>query len=80
MSKLEDMGNTFRPEQLVKSIYNSNNEYNAGNKNALSDGDEKGKNDNGSGEAGSATDIKTRETLLVKNKFNKNREYNSHTA
>ena len=42
-------------------------------------GDEQGKGEN-NGSIGSSTDIKTRETLLAKNKFTPNKEYNDSTA
>lgn len=51
----------------------SSSEYGESHKNAVSDGDEKGK-----GEAmtiGSKTDIQSRTKLIVMNQFNENNEY-----
>lgn len=79
MSRLEDISVQYRETSVAKNDYNKNDEYSAGNPNALSTGDEKGKGEV-NGQVGSATDIKTRQTLLTKNKFNKNKEYNAGTA
>jgi hypothetical protein len=79
MSRLEDSSIVFRKQNLAKNQYNINDPYNASHSNALSNGDDKGKGEM-NGDAGSATDIKTREKLVAKNKFNRNKEYNSATA
>jgi hypothetical protein len=79
MSRLEDMSVGFRKEEIARNDYNQNKPYNQGHPDALSTGDEPGKGEN-SGEVGGATDIKTRKTLVVKNKFTPNKEYNITTA
>lgn len=79
MSKLEDISAPFRKTEIAKNTYNNNDPYNSGNPNALSTGDEKGKGEV-NGDVGSATDIKVRNTLLTKNRFTKNKEYNAGTA
>ena len=79
MSKLENGSIGFRNELLAKNDYNTNDQYNVGNPDALSTGDEQGKGEV-NGQVGGATDIKTRDTLITKNRFNKNKEYNAGTA
>lgn len=79
MSRLEGISLPFRTCSVARNIYDENDKYEVGHANALSTGDEKGKglvNE----EVGGATDIKTRCTLMAKNKFNRNREYNDATA
>jgi hypothetical protein len=79
MSKLEDLSISFRKENIAKNRYSNNNQYTVSHENALSTGDELGKGEvNGS--VGSATDIKSRETLVTKNKYSKSKEYNAGTA
>ncbi len=79
MSKLEDVSLPFRTRSIARNDYNYNDEYSVGHSDALSTGDEKGKGEV-NGQIGSATDIKERNKEIVKNKFNKNREYNAGTA
>ena len=59
---------------LAKNDYNTGNEYSAVNKDALSDGDEKGKG-YVNGSIGSKTDIKEKISLIAKNMFNEKNEY-----
>jgi len=82
MSRLEDISIAYRKANLAgnSKLYTANKPYTSGHDNAKSTGDEKGKGENDSGQVGSATDIKTRETLMIKNKFNKNHEYNDSNA
>jgi hypothetical protein len=79
MSKLEEISVGYRKCEIAKNSYNNNDQYNAGNANALSTGDELGKGLQ-NGQIGGATDIKMRECLTAKNEFNKNKEYNNETA
>jgi hypothetical protein len=79
MSRLEDVSLPFRKSNVARNDYDYNDEYNQGHPDALSTGDEEGKGEN-NGQIGGLTDIKTREKLITKNKFNKNREYNAGTA
>lgn len=77
MSKLDEISKEYRDNNVNKNVNYSNKvEYNSTHNRAISDGDEFGKNDNGSGSVGSLSDIKTRETLLGKNPYVK-KEYNS---
>ena len=82
MSRLEDNSKEYRDENLKRNakLYTENKPYSSGSKRALSDGDEWGKGDNGSGQVGGKTDIKTRKTLMTKNTYNRNKEYNDKTA
>lgn len=76
MSRLEESGKEYRESILPKnSKINPSNPYNISHTSAVSDGDNFGKNPDGS-----QIDIDTRESLLPKNKFNKNNEYNISNA
>jgi hypothetical protein len=76
MSRLEKSGKEYREQLVAKNNkINSNNPYNISHTSAVSDGDEFGKNPDGS-----QVDINAREKLLAKNKFNKNKEYNYSNA
>jgi len=79
MSRLEDISLQFRECTIAKNDYDNNDQYNAGNPDALSTGDEQGKGEM-NGQVGNATDIKTRSVLMTKNKYNNNRPYNASTA
>jgi hypothetical protein len=76
MSRLEESGKAYR-EQLIarNNKINSSNPYNISHTSAVSDGDEFGKNPDGS-----IVDITARERLLAKNIYNKNKEYNHSNA
>jgi len=79
MSKLEDYSVGFRKTNIARNSYNINVEYTAGHPDALSTGDEQGKGEV-SGQIGGATDIKERKKEIVKNKYNKDKEYYAGTA
>jgi hypothetical protein len=79
MSRLEVISLPFRKLEIAKNDYNENDKYEVGHPDALSTGDEKGKGEK-DGQIGGLTDIKTREKLMTKNKFNKNKEYCDGTA
>ena len=79
MSKLETISVPFRKSNVARNTYDNNNFYNVSHSNAVSNGDEKGKGEV-NGQVGGATDVKTREKLATKNKYNRNREYNDATA
>ncbi len=79
MSRLEGESLPFRKKLVAKNHFSYNDEYNVGNPDALSTGDEQGKGEN-NGQVGGATDIKTRERLVTKNKYSYNKEYNDATA
>lgn len=79
MSRLEDTSAPYRKCAVAKNDYDNNDQYNAGHPDALSTGDELGKGEV-NGEVGGTTDIKCRNTLMTKNKYNINREYYAGTA
>ena len=78
-SRLSQVNLQYRTCSIAKNDYDNNNAYSVTHSDALSNGDELGKGEL-NGIIGGATDIKTRETLIPKNKYNKNREYNASTA
>lgn len=79
MSKLENISKPFRDSAIVKNEYDKNDEYVTSHANALSDGDELGKGEK-QGSIGGLTDIKTRQALIAKNKYNSGYIYDSTTA
>jgi len=79
MSRLEDISVPFRKSNIAKNGFDQNDEYNVGHPDALSTGDEFGKGEL-NGQVGGATDIKVRNSLLTKNKFNRNKEYDNASA
>lgn len=74
MSRLLENNKEFRDKLIVKNTYNNNNSYSESHKNALSDGDDKGKGAVGDS-IGSQTDINKRNELMVKNMYSNNKEY-----
>ena len=79
MSRLEDLGATFRNEMIVKNTYKlEGGEYTVSHTNALSNGDEQGKGEMNDS-IGGITDINMRNSLLTKNKF-KDEGYTSSNA
>lgn len=74
MSRLEDYSKQFRECTIVRNSYQNTDQYVLGHPNALSDGDELGKGENNNS-IGGLTDIRTRETSISRNKYNKNKEY-----
>lgn len=79
MSRLEEISEQYRKEQIVRNGYNKNDEYSGTHEDALSDGDEKGKGEK-DGSVGSKTDIQKRKELNTKNKYSYNKPYNDSTA
>lgn len=76
MSRLEKSGKEYREQLIAKNAkINPSDPYNISHTSAVSDGDNFGKNPDGS-----QIDIETRESLLARNKFNKNKEYNISNA
>lgn len=76
MSRLEKSGKEYREALIAKNAkINPNNPYNISHTSAKSDGDDNGKNPDGS-----KIDIETRNSLVARNKFNKNKEYNISNA
>lgn len=72
--QLTKIGETQRKILLSKNDYNTSKEYSALNKDALSDGDEKGKGEL-NGAIGSAIDKAEKNKLVVKNIFTPENEY-----
>ena len=81
MSRLETSGAEIRKKLLSGNIYNANKEYNSSHKNAISDGDEKGKGEVG-GSVGGKTDIETINKLKSKGRgvYSNGSEYNASNA
>lgn len=80
MSRLEKLSKEYRDQLLKKSHFNNDKEYNQSNPRAISDGDEHGKGDAGSGSVGSKTDILQKNKLLAKNKYSDKKPYCSSNA
>ena len=76
MSNLEKISVEFRKKNIARNDHDTNDQYELGHSNALSDGDELGKGEV-DGQVGGATDIKSRETAAAKNKYNVNRQYDA---
>lgn len=75
-TKLDEISGEFRKNNVSKNSYNENDNYNSSNKNAISDGDERGKD--GKDTVGGLTDIKSRKDLLNKNViYNESKPYDS---
>lgn len=79
MSKLEEVSLPFRNKLIASNDYDNNDQYVVSHADALSTGDEEGKGEL-NGKIGGLTDIKSRDAAIVKNKYNKNKEYNNSTA
>jgi hypothetical protein len=79
MSKLADEAVGFRKTAIAKNDYTKDDQYNAGNADALSTGDAQGKG-LVDGEAGNAIDVKVRKTLIAKNTYQSGREYYAGTV
>jgi hypothetical protein len=78
-SRLERISVSYRKAQMVKNPHNISDPYVAGHPDALATGDENGKGES-TGGVGGKTDIKTRESLTIKNIYNSNNEYNAGNA
>lgn len=78
MSRLLENSDEYRNKLISKNTFSSSSPYNFSHPNALSDGDEKGKGQTNT--IGGATDIKQRETLLTKSKYNSGNQYNVSNA
>jgi len=78
-SRLEKNSVQYRKAQTTKNSYKTGKPYDAGHPDALSTGDEAGKGESIGG-IGGKTDIKMRGTMVVKNKYNNNNEYNAGNA
>ena len=75
-TQLEILAEKLRKEVISKNLYPTGNSYSSVNKNALSDGDEKGKGDV-NGQVGSSVDIQNRIDNLGRNRYNNGNEYSS---
>jgi hypothetical protein len=75
-TQLEILAEKYRNEVIGKNPYNTNKGYSSVNKNALSDGDEKGKGEL-DGNIGSSVDIQNRIDNTGRNKYGAQNEYSS---
>ena len=73
-TQLEILAEKYRKEVLGVNSYNDKNFYSSVNKNALSDGDTKGKGDV-DGQVGSSVDIQNRMDNMARNRYASNNEY-----
>ena len=80
MSRLEGLSKPFRDTLLSKGVYTNGKPYEQSNSRAISDGDEHGKGDGGSGQVGSKTDIITKTKLIAKNKYSSGKPYDASNA
>jgi len=78
-SNLSRISVDYRNRELARNEYNLDDEYVSGHKNALSDGDAKGKGQTNSG-VGNNTDIAKRFQSQARNKYNLNNPYNIDNA
>lgn len=74
ISKLKQIADAERPNQLKKNIYVEKNEYNSSHPNAISDGDDKGRGLN-NGNIGNRTDITQRKLQSSKNIYTEKNSY-----
>lgn len=74
-SPLEKLSKQFLNTELSRNQYSYNNGYGINHPNAISDGDNKGKGQNESGEVGSKVDILTRTETLARNRYTNNNGY-----
>ncbi|MFW6242724.1 MAG: hypothetical protein ACOC2W_01040 [bacterium] len=74
MSKLLEMSEEFRKKLISKNTYHNENAYGDSHKDALSDGDNRGRGEN-DGKIGTSDDIEQREKTVVKNKYKDGSEY-----
>jgi hypothetical protein len=75
-TQLEILAQKFRTEVLGPNIYKEDKGYSSNNKNALSDGDAKGKGEL-DGAIGSSVDIQNRIDNINRNRYNSNNGYSS---
>jgi len=75
-TRLDEISGEFRKNNVSKNIFSEKDNYNSSSKNAISDGDERGKD--GKDVVGGLTDIKTRKDSLNKNTiYNESKPYDS---
>lgn len=84
-NELTSIADAERKKLTAKNDYFTNNLYNSRNKNALADGDLKGKGTGGfldifNQNAGSSLDIKERKAQTVVNEYQPNKPYTTPTA
>ena len=84
-NKLSEVADRERAKLFPKNDYNSKNEYSAVNKDALADGDLKGKGtggflDTGNQNAGSIKDVTERKDEIKINQYQFNKPYTTPTA
>lgn len=74
-SDVVEIAKDERVRLLNKNNYNKQKEYNSSSPDVFSDGDNKGREDNGSGQIGTNIDIETRNKLLAKSRYNSSKPY-----
>ena len=82
MSRLLENGEQYRKREFARNssvLFTPNDPYTSAHKNAISDGDEKGKGEN-NGSIGGLTDITKREQANAKNIYNSNKPYDASRA
>ena len=76
VSNLMEIAKKVRPKMEQRNFYQPTNMYNLSHPDAISDGDDLGREPkNESGTIGTKTDINQRKTLLAKNLFTEKRPY-----
>lgn len=79
MSRLEDISEQYRKQQITRNNYDNNDPYSGTHPDALSDGDELGKGEK-DGSVGSSTDIEQRHIQKTRNKYSNENPYNDSNA
>jgi len=74
-SDIVEIANEYRVKMTSKNNYNQQKKYDITSPDVFSDGDNKGRDDNGSGQIGTNIDINARETMRAKNKYNPSKPY-----
>lgn len=79
MSRLLENSEEYRQRNKSRNTFTSEDDYNTGHPDALSDGDEMGRGQVNN-QVGTSTDIRKREELATKSMYNKNKPYNINNA
>lgn len=74
-SNIIEIAKDARNKMLNKNNYNKSKDYSLGSPDVFADGDEKGREDNGSGVVGNSIDNENRNKMLAKNLYTKSKQY-----
>lgn len=74
-SDIVEIANETRVKMTSKNNYNPQKKYDITSPDVFSDGDDKGRDDNGSGQIGTNIDINAREIMRAKNKYSPSKPY-----